>query len=116
MSDESAAAKVLTPFEKRIAELILEGHSRPAIAQKLHVEEDSLKSRISRMYAKLGITDDGIYSQSIRLVLLIHERRAEFGICKVCDSPCDLGVKCKACAGPCDRGLSCKAFWCDIGP
>ena len=117
MSDESAAANVITPFEKRIVELILEGHRRPAIAQKLHVGEESLKIRISRVYGKLGIADDGIHSQSIRLVLLIHERRAEFGIrCKVCDVPCNLGAKCRATFGPCDRGLSCKAFWCDIGP
>ena len=117
MSEESATANILTPFEKRIVELLLNGYRQPTIAQKLHIDLESLKGRISRMYGKLGIMNDGIHSQSVRLVLLIHYRRAEFGItCKVCDMPCNLGAKCRATFGPCDRGLSCKAFWCDIGP
>ena len=82
----------------------MKGHRGPAIAQELHVSEESLRHLISRMYAKFGIINDGMHSQSVRLVLLFHEQRDELGIrCKTCDSTCDLGVK-------------CKAFWCDIGP
>ena len=80
MSDESAAAKVLTPFEKRIAQLILEGYNRADVATVLRISTYSLRARISLMYRKLGIKNDGIHDQKVMFLRLIHDRGPILGL------------------------------------
>jgi CRP/FNR family transcriptional regulator, cyclic AMP receptor protein len=46
---------LLTPAELRVSELVAEGHSNPAIAEKLVVSRHTIESHLKHVYAKLGI-------------------------------------------------------------
>jgi DNA-binding CsgD family transcriptional regulator len=45
----------LTPSERRIAELVIDGRSNKAIAAALFLTPKTVETRLSRMYAKLGV-------------------------------------------------------------
>ena len=47
---------ILTPREKEVLELLLEGKQRNEIAAKLYISENTVKKNISSIYSKLGVT------------------------------------------------------------
>ncbi len=47
---------VLTPREKEVLELLLEGKQRNEIAAKLYISENTVKKQITSIYQKLGVT------------------------------------------------------------
>ena len=47
---------MLTPREREVLELLLEGKQRNEIAAKLYISENTVKKNISSIYAKLGVT------------------------------------------------------------
>ena len=47
---------MLTPREKEVLELLLEGKQRNEIAAKLYISENTVKKNISSIYSKLGVT------------------------------------------------------------
>ena len=78
----------LTPTEKQIAELLLQGYSRRDIAEKMGSNMKTLRGHLSGMYSKLAVADDSARSQLIRVAVLIHEQRTELGLrCEACEDP-----------------------------
>ncbi|MCU1599617.1 MAG: putative transcriptional regulatory protein (LuxR-family) [Frankiales bacterium] len=53
----------LTPAERSVVELAVEGLSNPRIAQKLFLSTNTVKTHLQRAYRKLGITSRGELSQ-----------------------------------------------------
>jgi DNA-binding NarL/FixJ family response regulator len=45
----------LTPSERRLAELVAEGHSNKQIAAALFVSPKTVETSLSRLYGKLGV-------------------------------------------------------------
>jgi DNA-binding CsgD family transcriptional regulator len=56
----------LTPSERQVVELAVEGLSNPRIAQKLFLSTNTVKTHLQRAYRKLGITSRGELSQARR--------------------------------------------------
>ena len=46
---------VLTPTERRVAELVAEGHSNKQVAARLFVTVRAVEANLTRIYGKLGI-------------------------------------------------------------
>ena len=53
----SGAHLGLTQRESEVLELLVSGHSNKAVASKLVVSEDTVKTHIRGLYRKLGVTD-----------------------------------------------------------
>jgi DNA-binding NarL/FixJ family response regulator len=57
----------LTQRESEVLELLVSGHSNKAVASKLVVSEDTVKTHIRGLYRKLGVTDrSGAISVALR--------------------------------------------------
>jgi len=63
-SAKSGALEALTPREREVAEMVSQGASNKAIGQALDISDRTVKSHLTTIFGKLGITD--------RLQLALH--------------------------------------------
>jgi DNA-binding NarL/FixJ family response regulator len=56
----------LTPREREIADLLGDGHSNKAIAQRLHIEPTTVKNHVHNILAKLGVSRRADAAQRLR--------------------------------------------------
>ncbi|MFJ9691515.1 response regulator [Kitasatospora sp. NPDC101183] len=61
--------RTLTARERGVLELMVEGCSNAAIAQRLHVTEGAAAKHISSIFAKLGLAADGDSNRRVMAVL-----------------------------------------------
>jgi DNA-binding NarL/FixJ family response regulator len=60
----------LTPREREVLQLIAEGLSNPAIADRMGITLRSAEKHVSRVFAKLGLPDTG--SENRRVLAVLH--------------------------------------------
>ena len=56
----------LTPSERQVVELAVEGLTNPSIARKLFISTNTVKTHLQRAYRKLGVTSRGDLSSARR--------------------------------------------------
>jgi DNA-binding CsgD family transcriptional regulator len=79
------SAALLTPTERKLAELILQAMPPKEIADFLGVSHVAVLGRLRRIRAKLRLREDEIHCLEVQTALLIHERRHELGVrCQAC--------------------------------
>jgi len=52
----SGPGGVLTPREQEVLQELAQGHGNRAIAERLFLSEDTVKSHLPKVYRKLGVT------------------------------------------------------------
>jgi len=73
----------LTPAEKRIGTLLLQGLDQGEMAKILNIKRSGVKFHFRNMFRKFSIPP--IFHQNVRLALLLHQHRREYGIpCQAC--------------------------------
>ena len=55
--DPAAGQSLVTPRERAILQLLVEGLSNPAIARRLHVSLGTIKGDMQQLFSKLAVTD-----------------------------------------------------------
>jgi DNA-binding NarL/FixJ family response regulator len=60
----------LTPREREVLQLIAEGLSNPAIADRMGITLRSAEKHVSRVFSKLGLPDTG--SENRRVLAVLH--------------------------------------------
>ncbi len=62
-----------TPTQKKVAALLLQGHSTAEMCEELKMKPRTLKAHLNRMFNLYGIDDR--YIKRVRLVYLIHKEQ-----------------------------------------
>ena len=55
IAGRTPSSDALTPTERRVAELVAEGHPNKEIAARLFVTVKTVEANLTRIYAKLGL-------------------------------------------------------------
>lgn len=66
------AFDVLTPRERQVLSLIVEGSTNSQISKKLFLAESTVKSHVSAIFEKLNVAD------RVQLIVLHHKRRSPY--------------------------------------
>jgi DNA-binding CsgD family transcriptional regulator len=76
----------LTPAERKVAELLLCGHSDREIASALRTSRHIIKLHLRSMFRKFELFESGPYAPRVRLAVLLHEWRNILGVrCETCE-------------------------------
>ena len=82
LTADSSSLPRLTPTERRIAELILQGMTPNLVAATLKRSPGTVKQHMWSIYEAFGLREN---CKLVKLWLILHERRAEFGMrCQAC--------------------------------
>jgi DNA-binding NarL/FixJ family response regulator len=61
----------LTEREREVLQLVAEGHSNPAIAERLEITRRSTEKHVSSIFSKLGLPDTGSENRRVLAVLTL---------------------------------------------
>jgi DNA-binding NarL/FixJ family response regulator len=61
----------LTEREREVLQLVAEGHSNPAIAERLEITRRSTEKHVSSIFTKLGLPDTGSENRRVLAVLTL---------------------------------------------